>query len=172
MQLVSYSPHTLAFTFVLTYITLAVQEKVAFARLSHFPSLLFSPPSTVHILRTMLCLTHVLTYVDAHIRTAHIVLYPLECFYIDWHCFWKSNLFPRRSFMPRGRRGREIRPGCARRSYCPRNGCKIWPALVEDSPEKSTEGHHDASRALNQTVGYSYRSNQYTIMSVEPHRVS
>jgi len=77
MQVVSYSPYSLAFTFILHHSGLVAQEELAFAQLAapltyfsispeFFPvhHLLYSPPYIIHC--TMLCLTCPRTFTYMH----------------------------------------------------------------------------------------------------------
>jgi len=87
---------------------------VAFARLSHFPSLPFSPPSTIHIHRTMLCLTRLdrirtCTHTYCTYRLTVCPVMRRMFFFVDWRWFRKSKRCPRHSIPEEGEAARFVR---------------------------------------------------------------
>ena len=123
--------------------TIAAQEKLAVPQLASplaFPASPFLSPvyhtlTPYHALSDMF--SHVPTYVQpmSNSRASN---------FVDRRWFWKSKLCPRRSFMPeKGEAARFVLDTRGGHVACATE-CEIGLALVEYSPEKSTEGHHDA----------------------------
>ena len=110
MQLVSNSPCSLASTLILYHSSCARRACYCSTCLDsclllHFSWILtLSPLITIHY--TIHVLTHI-QYVNACVLLPISSHNPLKhrTFYINWYWFWKSKIWLRQSFMPKGRRG-------------------------------------------------------------------